>query len=154
MGSRDFPKPREREGRGADRHRVGGVPGLGLGRYDGGGIYRSVWITAADPLHIKPWGLYAPGVVDSSTIRAAKDGGKEGLVADSVVKAQVTVTNADKAARTFTVQHLVLGSDGDVVSLGYGFRGHGDRDQIDSTSGPGLRVCAQGPTPYLLGSRE
>jgi len=26
--------------------------------YEGGGIYRHVWLTKADPLHVKPWGTY------------------------------------------------------------------------------------------------
>ena len=27
--------------------------------YEGGGIYRHVWMNIANPLHIKPWGIYA-----------------------------------------------------------------------------------------------
>lgn len=31
--------------------------------YDGGGIYRHVWLTTVPPAHIVPWGLYAPAKV-------------------------------------------------------------------------------------------
>eukprot|EP00047_Mylnosiga_fluctuans_P010321 m.15788 g.15788 ORF g.15788 m.15788 type:complete len:1005 (+) comp3068_c0_seq1:28-3042(+) len=33
--------------------------------YEGGGIYRHVWLVVAAPVHIAPWGVYAPSQVTS-----------------------------------------------------------------------------------------
>ena len=41
--------------------------------YDGGGIYRSVWLTIASPVHIEPWGVYAPALVTSAIARGCAD---------------------------------------------------------------------------------
>ena len=32
---------------------------VNTGWYEGGGIYRHVWLNVANPIHIKPWGVYA-----------------------------------------------------------------------------------------------
>ena len=38
--------------------------------YDGGGIYRRVWRHTAPPVHLAPWGLYAPAQVHSVGVSA------------------------------------------------------------------------------------
>eukprot|EP01084_Bolivina_argentea_P271367 461725_1 len=43
-------------------------PALNEGHwYEGGGIYRHVWLTTANPIHIKPWGIYAGSNVTKVT---------------------------------------------------------------------------------------
>jgi len=37
--------------------------------YDGGGIYRHVWLNSASTTHIAPFGVYVPSTVDLSTIK-------------------------------------------------------------------------------------
>lgn len=74
--------------------------------YDGGGIYRHVWLTSADPLHVQPWGAYLPVTVKKDTI--TKFG--EGLTADATMKAQTTVVNQHDTAQSFTLEST--GTDG------------------------------------------
>ena len=54
--------------------------------YDGGGIYRSVWLTVASPIHIIPWGVYAPALV-TGPIDASHG------VADATVTPSVEIIN-------------------------------------------------------------
>jgi beta-galactosidase len=38
--------------------------------YDGGGIYRHVWITTANKLHVAPWGVFTNALVTTPTLAA------------------------------------------------------------------------------------
>ncbi len=60
--------------------------------YEGGGIYRHVWLNKADPLHMEPWGVFVTAKVTGP------------LPADesaATVDVQTTVTNAGPAAAGF-----------------------------------------------------
>ncbi len=35
--------------------------------YEGGGIYRHVWLNSADPVHVAPWGVYVTSTVENVT---------------------------------------------------------------------------------------
>jgi len=57
--------------------------------YEGGGIYRHVWLNIADPLHVAPWGIYAPSYVTG----AISDSGVAQTTTEALVKVQTTVVN-------------------------------------------------------------
>lgn len=76
--------------------------------YDGGGIYRDVWLNSADPLHIAPWGLYVPTIIDKSSIKNLDEG--LSTAAASVV-AVVTVTNNGNTERQFSLKASVTPAD-------------------------------------------
>jgi beta-galactosidase len=58
--------------------------------YDGGGIYRHVRLTVTPPLHIAPWGVYAPALVTAASINHAADGRD---TAHAVLNASVDIAN-------------------------------------------------------------
>ncbi|HET6386354.1 MAG TPA: beta-galactosidase GalA [Armatimonadota bacterium] len=59
--------------------------------YEGGGIYRHVWLNVTEPLHVAPWGTYV-----TTSLPEPKPGG---AVAPAVVAIQTTLTN--DAARSY-----------------------------------------------------
>ncbi len=69
--------------------------------YEGGGIYRHVWLNVADPVHVIPWGVYVTSDVQNV------------LTAPSAtLTIQTHLTNASAAARTVTVHTDIVGPDG------------------------------------------
>lgn len=73
--------------------------------YDGGGIYRHVWLEAADSLHVEPWGVYAPAVVDTGTIMHSQpdaQGHRLGT-GNANVMSSINIVNDGISSRTFTV---------------------------------------------------
>lgn len=82
--------------------------------YDGGGIYRSVWLTVADPLHVAPWGVYAPATVRTGTIRQDKQ--ERALTADADVVVQVTIVNQGDKERSFELSSTVADASGRTVA--------------------------------------
>ena len=75
--------------------------------YDGGGIYRHVYITVADPVHIHPWGVYLPSAIATETIQKVE--GTSQLTASGTVSPFVTIVNTQTdhaAAVTVTVDIL------------------------------------------------
>ncbi|MBW8882693.1 MAG: beta-galactosidase, partial [Asticcacaulis sp.] len=65
--------------------------------YEGAGIYRHVWLTKTDPVHVAPWGVFADATVT-------------GDAADIAV--ETTVANDSREARTFTVDVALFDPSG------------------------------------------
>ncbi len=73
--------------------------------YEGGGIYRHVWLNVADHLHVAPWGVYAISEVsDVLNNPSAK------------VTIETTVSNRTIAPQSCAVQSRILDPDGQVVA--------------------------------------
>eukprot|EP00035_Acanthoeca_spectabilis_P013273 m.244559 g.244559 ORF g.244559 m.244559 type:complete len:488 (-) comp15845_c0_seq5:1583-3046(-) len=78
--------------------------------YDGGGIYRHVWLTTQSSVHVMPWGLYTPAVVTSTIYRHKES---QQLRAESAsVKPQVELESAAAEATAVTVLAEVFDSTG------------------------------------------
>jgi len=69
--------------------------------YEGAGIYRHVWLTQTNPLHVGHWGSF---------VRAMVHGNRVDLGIDT------TVRNDGKATESFTLEHEVRDPDGRVVA--------------------------------------
>lgn len=90
--------------------------------YDGGGIYRSVYITVTDLLHIIPWGIYLPSAVKEGSIRRldVNDAdahtaslNKQGrLIGDAVLTIQVAVESERKGDTSFLARSTITGPEG------------------------------------------
>jgi beta-galactosidase len=70
--------------------------------YSGAGIYRHVWLTLTDPVHVAPWGTYVttPEVVDAS----------------ATVKVRTQVRNAGKDGTKATLTTAILDATGKKVA--------------------------------------
>jgi len=73
--------------------------------YEGGGIYRHVWLNVADPLHVQPWGVYVTSDVHDVTTSPS---------ADLTILTQLT--NAGGMDRKVTVHTDIAGPDGRIVA--------------------------------------
>ena len=91
--------------------------------YDGAGIYRHVWLTVADVVHIAPLGVYAPGMVTgaiqqvhrhSSTTGAGLRGSTQSF-ADSVINCSVDVVNDGPKPVAVVVEAVVFDASASVV---------------------------------------
>jgi beta-galactosidase len=70
--------------------------------YTGSGIYRHVWLTVTDPLHVGPWGTYVTTpVVDS---------------ASALVAVRTRVENGDASGRSGTLVSVILDPAGGEVA--------------------------------------
>ena len=74
--------------------------------YEGGGIYRHVWLDRADPLHVRPDGVFAPAEVTG----AISDGGR--FAEEARVEVSVEVSNRHAVAMDFAVRSTVTDPDG------------------------------------------
>jgi beta-galactosidase len=70
--------------------------------YEGGGIYRNVWLTKTDKLHVDRFGTY----VQTPLIDSNK----------AVVRIETTVCNEDIKETKYTLKTTILNPDGDVVA--------------------------------------
>jgi beta-galactosidase len=75
--------------------------------YEGGGIYRHVWLNIANPLHVAPWGTYV-----ASTLNGPVTNGS----ANANLTMNTTLTNAASQAQECALVSQVIGPDG--VSVG------------------------------------
>ena len=71
--------------------------------YEGGGIYRHVWLNLANPLHVAPWGTF---------VAAAVQGPDTSGNASATLTITTTLTNAAAAAQTCTLISQGVGPDG------------------------------------------
>ena len=71
--------------------------------YQGGGIYRNVWLTVTDPVAIDLWGVYAPYEKINDT--------------DFKINFETTVVNADFEDRKITGDSFVIDKDGNTVAI-------------------------------------
>jgi len=71
--------------------------------YEGGGIYRHVWLNVASPLHVAPWGTF---------VAAAVQGPDTDGNASATLTITTTLTNAAAAAQSCTLISQVVGPDG------------------------------------------
>ncbi len=75
--------------------------------YEGAGIYRHVWLTVANPLHVAPWGVFV-----SSAVQVPDANGQ----ASATLTLTTTVTNAGPQVQSCTLVSQAVGPDG--VSAG------------------------------------
>ena len=69
--------------------------------YEGAGIYRHVWLTQTEPLHVDHWGTF---------VRATVNGNRADVTVDT------TVRNDGKAAGSFGLEHELRDPEGRVVA--------------------------------------
>ena len=69
--------------------------------YEGAGLYRHVWLTQTDPLHVDHWGTFVRSTVAGQRAEVAVD---------------TTVRNDGKGAVSFTLEHELRDPDGRVVA--------------------------------------
>ncbi len=72
--------------------------------YEGGGIYRHIWLNKADPLHVEPWGVYVVSNPDQEV-----DPNQASL------EIQTSVDNRSKSLKSCQVVSEVLDKDGKTV---------------------------------------
>jgi beta-galactosidase len=73
--------------------------------YEGAGIYRHVWLTKTNALHVPQWGTFVTTKLTG---------------ADATVTARATVRNDDTQPRQFTVDEEVIGPDGRSLAISHG----------------------------------
>ena len=69
--------------------------------YEGGGIYRHVWLNIAAPLHVAPWGTFVTSEVKNPLGSPA-----------AVLTIKTTVINASEQTQEYTVVSEVIGPNG------------------------------------------
>ncbi len=114
--------------------------------YEGGGIYRHVWLNVANPVHVAPWGTYVV-----STIPTGQDVSSP---TSANLAITTTVRNDSARAAQFTLRSAALGQDGTVAAqvstpITVPANGSVDVPQTASVSRPRLWSVEQ-PTMYAL----
>ncbi len=69
--------------------------------YSGSGIYRNVWLTIADPLHVQQWGVFI------TTPQVSRN--------KAMVQVMTTIINHRNTSEVFTLQTNLVAPDGTVV---------------------------------------
>ena len=72
--------------------------------YEGGGIYRHVWLNKAGPLHVSPWGAYVVSTPD-----------QEANPTQAALQVQTTLSNRSKTAQSCQVVSEIQDADGKTV---------------------------------------
>ena len=84
---------------------------------EGGGIYRHVKLTVAEPVSILPWGVNAPSVI-APAAEYSISGGLDGpqTASAAIVSVAVDVANALTTNETTTLTTTLLDEDGEMVT--------------------------------------
>ena len=73
--------------------------------YEGGGIYRHVWLNVADPLHVTPWGVYVTSEVHHIQSTPSAD-----------LTIETRITNASDGDQSCIIMSSVIDADGKTVA--------------------------------------
>lgn len=84
--------------------------------YSGSGIYRHVWLTITDPVHVVPWG----------TRVSTSEAGEE----RAVVRISSEINNTSQTNETLQIESVILNETGEVVTT--------SRDQVEVSSGENI----------------
>jgi beta-galactosidase len=77
--------------------------------YEGGGIYRHVWLNVADPVHVAPWGTFVTA--------SLPEPGVNGTVAPATISMETTVKNDSGVAADCTVVSTIRDESGAAVAV-------------------------------------
>ena len=77
--------------------------------YEGGGIYRHVWLNIANSLHVAPWGTFVTSAVQGPDTNGA---------ASALLTISTTLTNAAASPTSCTLVSQITGADGVVAGTG------------------------------------
>ncbi len=90
--------------------------------YEGGGIYRHVWLNEADPLHVAPWGVFVSSDLSQSDIAnltiktlAVNDGAS---AATCAVETQILDASGRVVAQSRTERSLAAGAREEIAQQG------------------------------------
>ncbi len=75
--------------------------------YEGGGIYRHVWLNVANPLHVAPWGTFV-------TAKLAEPSA-DGEVGPATLHIETTLVNANASGKAATLVSKALDDGGEVA---------------------------------------
>ena len=82
--------------------------------YSGSGIYRHVWLTTTEPIHISPWGVYV------TTPQAG--------IGQATVRVRTTIDIEGDQAEMFTLRSEVVDAEGKTIATGLASgNGHGQK---------------------------
>ena len=76
--------------------------------YEGGGIYRHVWLNIANPVHVAPWGTFASADLPEP--------GPDGVPAPAALHLQTRIANAETATAECEILSRVTDDQGHVVA--------------------------------------
>jgi beta-galactosidase len=93
--------------------------------YEGGGIYRHVWLTVADKLHIQPWGIFAPSIITGEISNVSSGNSSSGQFATEavvyintdIVNTRATLQQLSLATAVVTPSGKALGTANTVITL-------------------------------------
>ena len=76
--------------------------------YEGGGIYRHVWLNVADPLHVEPWGTFVSAQLPDAEPSAGSDSAK--------LTINTTIVNTTRTDAAVTLVSQVTDAEGQQVA--------------------------------------
>ncbi len=76
--------------------------------YEGGGIYRHVWLTAADRVHVAPWGVYVVSEVQNAG---------DPQTASAALTIETTVANRNVKPQACRVRSTIMDQQGTAIAV-------------------------------------